>query len=101
MLSWVGASALEVQAAVGYYTSRVWEQIERAPACPVLLHYGRSDAGIPLAEVGKLQARYPTAEVHLYDAGHGFACDARASFDPASAALAWERTIAFLHAHIG
>jgi len=101
MLTWVCASALEVQAAVGYYTSRVWEQIERAPACPVLLHYGRSDAGIPLAEVEKLQARYPAAEVHLYDAGHGFACDARASYDAASAALAWERTQAFLRAHIG
>ena len=101
MLSWVCASALEVQAAVGYYTSRVWEQIGRAPACPVLLHYGRNDTGIPLPEVEKLQARYPAAEVHLYDAGHGFACDARASFDAASAGLAWQRTLAFLHAKIG
>jgi len=101
MLSWVCAAELDVNCAVGYYTSRVWEQIERAPRCPVLLHYGRSDAGIPLPEVEKLQARYPAAEVHLYDAGHGFACDARASFDAASAALAWERTLAFLRSHIG
>ena len=86
---------------VGYDTSRVWEQIERAPACPVLLHYGRNDTGIPLPEVEKLQARYPAAEVHLYDAGHGFACDARASFAAASAGLAWQRTLAFLHAKIG
>jgi carboxymethylenebutenolidase len=100
-LSWICAASLDVQAAIGYYASRIWEQLERAPACPVLLHFGTLDTGIPVAEAQKVQARYPQAEVHFYEAGHGFSCDARAAYDAASAALAWQRTLAFLHEHVG
>jgi carboxymethylenebutenolidase len=100
-LSWVCASALQVNAAIGYYASRIWEQIDRTPACPVLLHFGTQDLGIPVAEVNRVHERHPAAEVHFYEANHGFACDARASFDAPSTALAWERTQAFLQKHIG
>ncbi|MCC7462388.1 MAG: dienelactone hydrolase family protein, partial [Gammaproteobacteria bacterium] len=46
-------------------------------------------------------AACPQAEIHLYPADHGFACDERASFDAASAELAWQRTQEFLGRHLG
>ena len=38
----------------------------------------------------------PAVETHIYDADHGFNCDARGQFDATAAALAWDRTIGFL-----
>jgi dienelactone hydrolase len=41
------------------------------------------------------------ALAHLYPAEHGFNCTDRASFEPACAKLAFERSLAFLRQHIG
>ena len=38
----------------------------------------------------------PAVETHIYDADHGFNCDARGQYDEAAADLAWQRTLAFL-----
>ncbi len=100
-LCWVGAAALKVQAAVGYYTSRVWEKLDRVPTCPLLLHYGERDKNIPLERVEQVRAACPAAQIFIYPADHGFNCSARASYDAPSAALAWERTQEFLRQHIG
>jgi carboxymethylenebutenolidase len=101
MLTWLGASALNVQAAVGYYTSRVWEKLDRLPKCPIMLHYGERDKNIPLERVEQVRAACPAAQIFTYPADHGFNCSARASYDAASARLAWERTQEFLRQHIG
>jgi carboxymethylenebutenolidase len=101
MLTWLGAAALNVQAAVGYYTSRVWEKLDRLPKCPILLHYGERDKNIPLERVEQVRAACPAAQIFTYPADHGFNCSARASYDAPSAALAWERTQEFLKQHIG
>ena len=40
-------------------------------------------------------------EIFVYEgAGHGFNCDVRQSFNPQAAALARERTLAFLKANL-
>ena len=101
MLTWLGASALKVQAAVGYYTSRVWEKLDRLPKCPILLHYGERDKNIPLERVEQVRAACPAAQIFTYPADHGFNCSARASYDAPSAELAWGRTQEFLRQHIG
>ncbi len=44
----------------------------------------------------KVQSAHPDVEVYWYDAGHGFNCDARSSYDPAAAKEARERSLAFL-----
>ncbi len=67
----------------------------------VLLYHDANPVNAQADAIGSQEFGLCGFEVHLYDAGHGFACDARASYDAASAALAWERTIAFLHAHLG
>jgi len=100
-LAWVGAGALPVQAAVGYYTSRIWEKLDRLPTCPVMLHYGERDKNIPRERIEEVRAVFPQASYHFYPADHGFNCDARASYDAPSAALAWQRTQDFLQQHIG
>ena len=100
-LAWIGAGALRVQAAVGYYASRVWEQLDRLPACPTMLHFGERDAMIPRERIEQVRAAYPQGTYYFYPADHGFNCAARASYDAPSAALAWERTQDFLRQHIG
>jgi carboxymethylenebutenolidase len=100
-LAWLGAGTLPVRAAVGYYASRIWESLERVPACPMLLHFGEQDEFIPRAQVALVQAAYPAGNYYFYAAGHGFNCTERANFDAASAALAWQRTQDFLKQHIG
>lgn len=100
-LTWMGAASLPVHAAVGYYTSRVWEKLDRVPACPILLHYGERDQNIPRARIEQVQAACPAAQIYMYPADHGFNCDARAAYDAPSAALAWQRTQDFLKQHIG
>ena len=100
-LTWVGAGALPVQAAVGYYTSRIWEKLDHVPTCPIMLHYGERDKNIPRERVEQVRSVCPQAQIYFYAADHGFNCDARASYDAPSAALAWGRTQDFLRQHIG
>ena len=45
---------------------------------------------IPLTDVETIRAKRPESEIHVYPAGHGFHCDERASYDAASAAIAWQ-----------
>ena len=64
-----------------------------------MLHFGKQDQHIPKEDVDPITAAHPGVEVYWYDAGHGFNCDARASFDAASAKLARERSLEFLKRH--
>jgi len=100
-LAWVGARTLPVHAAVGYYVSRIGENLDGVPRCPMILHFGERDAMIPLADVERARALFPAGEFHVYPAGHGFNCDQRDSYDAACAALAWQRTQDFLARHVG
>ena len=45
-------------------------------------------------------AAYLEVEIYWYDAGHGFNCDARGSYNPAAAHEARERTLRFLKKHL-
>jgi carboxymethylenebutenolidase len=100
-LAWVGARSLPVRAAVGYYVSRIGENLDGTPVVPMMLHFGERDANIPLADVEKAREIFPQGIFHLYPAGHGFNCDMRASYDAACAQLAFQRTLAFLHEQLG
>ena len=71
------------------------------PKCPVLAHFGKKDHNIPVDGVQQLAAEHPDAQVFLYDAGHGFNCDQRGSYDASAAKLARERTLEFFRKHIG
>ncbi|MES2533941.1 MAG: dienelactone hydrolase family protein [Pseudomonadota bacterium] len=91
----------DLAAVVGYYGGQIAEHLDTPPQCPTILHYGETDHTIPMDKVARIRAQRPECEVHVYPAGHGFNCDERAAFEPASAALAWERSMQWLGAHLG
>ncbi len=90
-----------MQAAVGYYGGQIHEHRGETPSCPVMLHFGERDGIIPTQDVTEIAAAHPDIPTFIYPVGHGFNCDARADYDPASAGLALERTLAFLAEHLG
>jgi carboxymethylenebutenolidase len=48
-----------------------------------------------------VQAANPEVPVFWYDAGHGFNCNDRASYNAEAAKLAKERSLEFLKKHLG
>jgi carboxymethylenebutenolidase len=101
-VAWVAATRSRTfAAAISYYGGGVPELAGEQPNCPVQLHFGEQDQAIPLEGVDRLRAAHPELPVYLYPAGHGFNCDQRASYDPESARLARQRTLAFLREHLG
>jgi carboxymethylenebutenolidase len=99
-VAWLSATRLRADAAVGYYGGRIGMFAAEQPEAPVMLHFGKQDQHIPKEEVDTITAAHPEVEVYWYDAGHGFNCDARASFDATSSKLARERSLAFLKKHL-
>ncbi|HEX6994043.1 MAG TPA: dienelactone hydrolase family protein [Gammaproteobacteria bacterium] len=72
---------------------------------PLLLHYAEMDerinAGWPAYQAA-LDEAHVEYEAHFYPGtNHGFNNDTTPRFDEEAAALAWERTIAFFHRHLG
>lgn len=85
-----------LSAAVGYYGSAVAKYADETPKCPVQLHFGETDASIPMSDVEIVKQKRKDCEIYTYPAGHGFFCDERASYSPDNAKLAWQRTLEFL-----
>jgi carboxymethylenebutenolidase len=89
-----------LKAAVAFYGGQIVKFADEKPKCPVQMHFGETDANIPMSDVEIIKQKRPDCEIYTYPAGHGFYCDERASFHDASATLAWQRTIAFLGKHM-
>lgn len=89
-----------LKAAVAFYGGQIVKFADEKPKCPVQMHFGETDASIPMSGVEIIKQKRPDCEIYTYPAGHGFYCDERASFHNPSATLAWERTIAFLDKHM-
>jgi carboxymethylenebutenolidase len=100
-IAYLAAARLKIDAAVAYYGGGIHNHTAEKPRVPVLFHFGEKDAHIPRSAVEQIRAAYPEGIYHLYPADHGFNCTDRASFEPASAKLALQRSVEFLHRHIG
>jgi carboxymethylenebutenolidase len=102
-VAWLSATRLDgVSAAVGYYGGGIGDTATEQPKCPVMLHFGETDASIPPEHWEKVRAAHPKLPVYVYQgAGHGFSCDERASFHEPSHEQARERTLAFFREHLG
>jgi carboxymethylenebutenolidase len=101
-MAWLAATRVDgVGAAVGYYGGAIADFAQETPRCPVLLHFGETDASIPKEHWDRIRAAQPTLPMHIYPAGHGFNCDERASYHEPSARLARQRTLEFIRKHIG
>jgi carboxymethylenebutenolidase len=101
-LAYLAAARLSgLSAAIGYYGGAIVRFADEKPKVPVQLHFGEKDAHISLSDVGTIRAKQPGVEVFVYEgAQHGFNCDERASYDKASADLAWQRSLAFFAKHL-
>lgn len=100
-VAWRAATQLPgVSAAVGYYGGQVAQFKDERPKAPVLLHFGETDASIPMSDVEAVKKAQPKVPVHVYPAGHGFSCDHRGSYHAESAKLARTRTMEFFGKHL-
>ncbi|MFO1464999.1 MAG: dienelactone hydrolase family protein [Steroidobacteraceae bacterium] len=100
-MSFLAAARLDITAAVSYYGGSIPRFIDEMPRVPVMLHFGEKDAHIPMSTVEKIRQAHPQQTYHLYPAEHGFNCTDRASYDPPSAKLAFERSIEFFRKTLG
>jgi carboxymethylenebutenolidase len=110
----VTAARRPVGAAVTFYGGGVTEGrfgfpplVEEATrlGAPWLGLYGDLDQGIPVDGVEQLReaaagSGQTTGIVRYPEAGHGFHCDQRASFESKSAEDAWARTLAWFNEHL-
>ena len=106
LLAWLSATrgsafGLTPDCCVGYYAGGIGGVAKEEPNCPVLLHFGAEDSHIGPEQVQAVREAHPEVEIFLYEgAQHGFNCDARTSFNPEQARIAWERTLTFVKSHV-
>jgi carboxymethylenebutenolidase len=99
VIAYLTACQLRPACAVVYY-GNVRKSLGQ-PKCPLLFHFGGADQSIPAADVEAIRAAHPESALYVYpDAGHGFNCDQRASFDREAATLARSRTLEFLERYL-
>ena len=99
-ISYLCSARLPVQASVVYYGGQIMPYIDEKEGCPLLMHFGEHDAGIPLENVKTIGEAHPDAVVHIYDADHGFNCDHRGQFNEAAATQARARTMELFEQHL-
>ena len=101
-MTWLAAHhGLGLAAASGYYGGGVPNYIDLAPTIPLEMHCDK-DKGIPLEQVEQLKARWPSVDVYVYAADHGFCnSDRPDKFDEAACKKASARTLEFFRKHLG
>jgi carboxymethylenebutenolidase len=90
------AAEIPLAGAVSYYGTRLGSFLDKPPRCPMLFHFGATDTHSPPELIDAVRKAIPSAETHLYEAGHAFANDARAAYVKDAADTAHARTLAFL-----
>ena len=102
-VAFVANSGVPLKAAVSYYGGRIPTVVGRAPKLsgPMLFVWGGLDHHIPDEQrqaviKGVRDANKVFVDVVFSNADHGFFCDARPSYHPASATQAWTLTNTFL-----
>ena len=104
--SWGGTLALLAATrlglpAVSYYATRNPPFLDEPAQAPLLFHFGALDVPIPPATIALHRQKQPQAQVFVYEhADHAFNRDPDPPYQPAAAALAWERTLAFFTEHL-
>jgi carboxymethylenebutenolidase len=95
-LSWYSATRTSLfDAASCWYGGGIAAAKDEKPNCPVDMHFGETDGGIPMSDVDAIKAAHPEIAIYVYpDAGHGFAAP-RDSYNADATKLAQERTLAF------
>jgi carboxymethylenebutenolidase len=102
-MAWLSATRIDgVSAAIAYYGGGVADAAAEKPKCPVIFHWGETDASIPIEKAREVAAAHKDHIHHFYaDSGHGFNCEQRGSYNSGSAKVARERSLEFIRKHVG
>jgi carboxymethylenebutenolidase len=94
-VSWLGACKCSgLSAASTFYGGGIHGKREDTPKVPVIFNFGDSDGGIPLSQVHDIKEAHPDIPCYVYDdAGHGFCCDDRESYNQGACERAHQRTL--------
>lgn len=99
--AWIASAELEFDAQVNFYGSHVPAHLQFVPRCPTIMHYGDSDHVVSREGIESIRAARPEVLVHVYPGGkHAFFNPEQEYYDAAHAALAFERSVAFLEEHL-
>lgn len=88
--------------AISYYGAKIETHLNEADkiTCQLMMHYGSDDKSIPASAFNKVKEGLATKDnvtIYQYEGvGHGFNCDARASYNKEAADLAWSRSLELL-----
>ena len=96
------ATRVPLKAAVLYYPDfkRKQDEMQRV-SCPMLAHFSARDSAAAAEFESALAQARRTDRVFNYEADRDFADSTRPSFKRSEAALAWNRSVAFLRANLG
>ncbi|MBO9708327.1 MAG: dienelactone hydrolase family protein [Caulobacter sp.] len=87
-VAWLAAARTHGLTAVSsFYGGNIVDHVDDQPKVPTILHFGRTDSLIPLADVETITAAHPDVPVWLYDAGHAFVAPSGHHADSARLAL--------------
>jgi len=102
-VSWMAATQCDgLAAASTFYGGGIHAKKGDTPKCPVIFNFGDKDGGIPLLQVHEIKEAHPDIPCYVYDdAGHGFCCDERESYNLGACERAHERTLTLFGEHIG
>jgi carboxymethylenebutenolidase len=101
-VTWRAAAATKgLACAVPYYGGGMPNFINEKPKVPAMCHFGEKDQSPTPEQARAIAKAHPEVSAHFYDAGHGFNCDQRGSYDAHSSKVARERTLDFFRKHLG
>jgi len=102
-VSWVAAArASGLSASAPYYGGGMPNFKDEKPKVPTMCNFGELDQSPTPAQAKEILAKHPEVQGHFYaNAGHGFHCDQRGSYNAEAAKLARQRTLDFFRKHLG
>ena len=102
-VSWLAACKCNgLSAASTFYGGGIHAKREDTPKVPVILNFGDNDGGIPLSQDHDIKEANPEIPCYVYDeAGHGFCCDDRESYNQGACERAHKRTLDHFASHVG
>jgi carboxymethylenebutenolidase len=90
------AAEVDLRGAIAFYGTRLPTYLDCKPKCPLLFHFGTTDPNSTPEIIEQVRDAFPSAETHLYNAGHAFANDVRSTYVADAAQAARARTLDFL-----
>jgi carboxymethylenebutenolidase len=105
--TFAAASAIpQLAAAVPFYGVPPADRLDFAKMkAPILAHFASRDQWATVAAAENIKkevlAHGGSMRLEVYEADHAFVRDGGKAYAPEAAKLAWERTLAFLHEHLG